>query len=112
MGNLGRDSRIHIPAIRPKIMVPSVGIKLSVKYPPSLYSNRLSRGKRFRNHWSKRFPKLKFLFQCAAKPVKLCAAFHSGETPTVFQSKFRGAAGYTAQASQYPARITASAAQT
>src|SRR5262249_51924709 len=99
-------------AIRPKIMVPKVGIKLSVKYPPSLYSNRLTRGNRFRNHWSKRFPKLKFLFQCAANPVKLCCAFHSGETPTVFQSKFAGAAGYKAHTIQYATRIRTSAAHT
>jgi len=39
-GDLGRDSRNHVPAISPRIIVPSVGMKLSVRYPPELYSNR------------------------------------------------------------------------
>src|SRR5882757_2107451 len=58
IGIFGRDSRNHFPAIKPRIIVPSVGIKLNVRYPPELYSKRFSRGNRFRSHWSKRFPKL------------------------------------------------------
>src|SRR5205807_6351952 len=53
-----RASRNQRPAIRPRIIVPSVGMKLSVRYPPSLYTKGCSRGNRFRNHWSKRLPKL------------------------------------------------------
>src|SRR5262249_43155997 len=94
------DSRIHTPAISPRIIVPSVGMKLGVRHPPSLYSNRLSHGNRFRNHWSNLLTRLKFLFQCAANPVKLCWAFHASETPTVGQSKFAGAAGYNAHNAQ------------
>src|SRR5204862_7192630 len=108
----GRESRNQRPAIRPRIIVPSVGMKLSVRYPPELYTKELSRGNRFRNHWSKRLPKLQFLFQCAANPVKLCCAFHVAGTPTPCQSKFAGAAGYRAHASQYPKRIKASAPHT
>src|SRR6266403_2158349 len=112
IGILGRDSRNHFPAIKPRIIVPSVGMKLSVRYPPELYSKRFSRGNKFRNHWSKRFPKLQFLFQCAANPVKLCSAFHVAGTPTRCQSKFAGAAGYAAHKTQYPTRTTPSAAHT
>ena len=36
----------------------ALGMKLSVRYPPELYTKGCSRGKRFRNHWSKRFLKL------------------------------------------------------
>src|SRR5262249_31211217 len=34
-GIFGAAARSHWPAINPRIIVPSVGIKLSVKYPPS-----------------------------------------------------------------------------
>ncbi len=51
-------------------MVPSVGMKLSVRYPPELNTKRLVRGKRFKNHTSNAWPRLLFLFQCAANPVK------------------------------------------
>src|ERR1017187_3712239 len=53
------------PAIKPSIIVPSVGMKLNVAYPPSLKTNFVSRGNRFRNHVSKAQARLLFLFQCA-----------------------------------------------
>src|ERR1700756_4607011 len=46
-GALVRNQR---PAINPRIIVPKVGIKLSVRYPPSLAMKGLVLGKRFRNH--------------------------------------------------------------
>jgi hypothetical protein len=49
-------------------MVPSVGMKLSVAYPPPLYFEPPSGGKRFRNQVSKDQARLVFLFQCAANP--------------------------------------------
>src|ERR1700761_3675187 len=63
------DSRYHRPAKRPSSMVPRVGMKLSVRYPPSLYANGASLGKRFRNQRSNAWPRLLFLFQCEANPV-------------------------------------------
>ena len=36
MGMRGALARSHRPATNPRIMVPSVGMKLSVRYPPSL----------------------------------------------------------------------------
>ena len=49
-GIAGAVARNHRPAINPKIIVPSVGIKLSVKYPPSFATNGEVRGNKFRNH--------------------------------------------------------------
>ena len=46
-GALARNQR---PATNPRIIVPSVGIKLSVRYPPSLSTNGFVRGNRFKNH--------------------------------------------------------------
>src|SRR5689334_14560957 len=74
-GMMGANVRYQRPATKPRIIVPSVGMKLSVRYPPSFATNGLTRGKRFKNHWSKALPKFAFLFQCAAKPEKLCAQF-------------------------------------
>ena len=37
IGNFGCDSLIQHQAIRPRIIVPRVGMKLSVRYPPELY---------------------------------------------------------------------------
>ena len=62
---------ITLPACRPRIIVPSVGMKLSVAYPPPLNLNHPSGGNRFRNHVSKAHARLVFLFQWAAKPWKL-----------------------------------------
>src|SRR5580658_1138188 len=70
-GIFGAAARNHSPARRPRRMVPSVGMKLSVRYPPSLNANREGRGRRFRNHTSNAWPRLLFLFQWEAKPVKL-----------------------------------------
>ena len=53
----------HSPARSPSIMVPSVGIKLSVDQPPSLKTKGCSRGKRFKNQTSKAHARLEFLFQ-------------------------------------------------
>src|ERR1700753_358704 len=55
-------ARNHRPAINPKIIVPSVGIKLSVKYPPSFATNGDVRGNRFKNHWSNALPRFALLF--------------------------------------------------
>src|SRR5579862_1759936 len=49
-GIAGTLARNHRPAINPNIIVPSVGIKLSVKYPPSFATNGETRGNKFRNH--------------------------------------------------------------
>src|SRR2546421_12779541 len=65
----GRWLRTTPPAIKPRIMVPSVGIKLSVAYPPPLYVNGFSRGNRFRNQVSNAQARLLFLFQWAWKPL-------------------------------------------
>src|SRR5215475_5682351 len=77
--------RNTLPAIKPRIIVPSVGMKLSVAYPPPLNANGLSRGKRFRNHTSNRHARFVFLFQCAANPLIQCG--QSFGTPTVVVSK-------------------------
>src|SRR5450759_5208528 len=69
IGMRGAETRIQRPAARPRIIVPSVGIKLSVKYPPPFATNGFTRGSRLRNHWSNAFPRLPFLFQWAAKPT-------------------------------------------
>ena len=61
--------RSQSPAIRPSSIVPSVGIKLSVAYPPPLNKNGFARGNRFRNQTSNAQARLVFLFQWAAKPV-------------------------------------------
>ena len=70
-----------LPASNPKTMVPKVGIKLSVEYPPPLFVNGVFLGNKFRNHLSNSQAKLVFLFQCAAKPVRLCS--QSAVTPAV-----------------------------
>src|SRR5438309_2199061 len=70
------------PAISPRIIVPSVGMKLSVAYPPELNTNGSLRGNRLRNHVSNAQARLLFLFQCAANPVKPYWLSQSGETPT------------------------------
>src|SRR5262245_1387250 len=88
---LPRGSRLlrnTLPAINPRIIVPSVGMKLSVEYPPHLNENGFSRGKRFRNHTSNRHARFVFLFQCAANPLIQCG--QSLGTPTVVVSKSGG----------------------
>src|SRR6201998_1779313 len=59
----------HSPVRRPRIIVASVGIKLSVDQPPSLKTNGSSRGKRFRNQTSKAHDRFEFLLKCDKKPV-------------------------------------------
>src|SRR3982751_822169 len=61
--------RSQPPAIRPRIIVPSVGMKLRVAYPPALQTNGLARGERLRNHVSKAQARLLFLFQWAMNPL-------------------------------------------
>ena len=73
--------------------MPSVGMKLSVKYPPLFATYGFAVGNKFRNQTSNALPKLFPLFQCAAKPEKYPA----------------GCAGYSAHASQYPNSSTPSA---
>ena len=51
------------PANSPRIIVPNVGIKLSVAYPPPFARKGFSRGNRFKNHLSKAQARLVFLFQ-------------------------------------------------
>src|SRR5947199_173337 len=67
---------------------------------------------RNKNHWSKLLRKLAFLLQRAANPVKLCSALQVAGTPPPCQTKFAGATGYRAPASQYTKRIKASAPHT
>jgi len=50
MGMRGAEARSQRPATSPRIMVPRVGMKLRVRYPPPLATNGEVRGKRFRNH--------------------------------------------------------------
>src|SRR5262249_61336155 len=83
-------SRSHCPAISPRSMVPSVGMKLSVAYPPPLWVNGCAREKSFRNHTSNAHARLLFLSQWAASPVK---CHQSAGTPTAFQSKSEGGSG-------------------
>src|ERR1700719_3168403 len=64
-----RALRSTPPAIKPRIIVPRVGIKLSVAYPPSLKAKGFSRGNKFKNQVSNAHARLLFLFQCAAKPL-------------------------------------------
>src|SRR5690242_11705418 len=70
------------PAMSPKIIVPSVGMKLRVAYPPPLNWNGSFVGNRLRNHVSNFQARLLFLFQCAANPEKPCSRSHSAGTPT------------------------------
>ncbi len=60
--------------------MPNVGIKLRVAYPPALSVNSCERGNKFKNQASNAQAAFVFLFQCAAKPLKLCG--QSGGTPT------------------------------
>src|ERR1035437_10119335 len=68
MGMRGARARNQRPAANPRIMVPKVGMKLRVRYPPLFATNGSVRGDRLRNHWSKAFPRLVFLYQWAANP--------------------------------------------
>src|SRR5215468_8844530 len=70
----------HSPVSSPRIIVPSVGMKLRVDQPPWLKTNGCSLGKRLRNQTSNAHERFEFLFQCAKNPVKLCSQF--GRTPT------------------------------
>src|SRR5580698_2050318 len=90
-GIFGAAARNHSPARNPSKIVPSVGMKLSVRYPPPLSTNREARGRIFKNHTSNAWPRLLFLFQCEAKPVKLYGQLFG--TPTAAQSKFAPGAG-------------------
>src|SRR6476620_11104370 len=54
----------HSPVRRPRIIVASGGMKLSVDQPPSLKTKGCSRGNRLRNQTSKAHDRLEFLFQC------------------------------------------------
>src|SRR5262249_50679582 len=76
-------------------------------YPPPLNANGFSRGKRFRNHKSTRHARFVFLFQCAANPLIQCG--QSFATPTVVVSNPGAGRWYSANANQYPTRITPSA---
>src|SRR3954462_5968184 len=67
------------PANNPSIIVPNVGMKLSVEYPPSLLRKGFSLGNKFKNHLSKAQAKWVGLFQWAARPCKLCS--QPGVTP-------------------------------
>src|SRR6202034_2756113 len=60
MGCRGSEATNHCPAKRPRIMVPKVGMKLRVRYPPPLYAKGCSRGNKLRNHRSKVWPRLLF----------------------------------------------------
>src|SRR6187455_666464 len=57
------------PVHRPRIIVASVGMKLSVDQPPELYRNGFARGKRFRNQTSNAHDTFEFLLKCARNPV-------------------------------------------
>ena len=59
----GRSLRSRPPAIRPRIMVPSVGMKLRVAYPPPLKRKGFERGNKLSNQVSKAQARLLFLFQ-------------------------------------------------
>src|SRR4029450_4050444 len=59
----------HTPDHSPSIIVASVGMKLRVDHPPSLNTNGLSRGNRFRNQVSKAHERFEFLLKCERKPV-------------------------------------------
>ena len=61
-------------------MVPSVGNEAQRRVAAVVEQERLSRGNKFRNQMSNAQAKLLFLFQWAAKPVKLYGQF--GGTPT------------------------------
>ena len=63
-----RSPRTTRPASRPRIIVPSVGMKLRVAYPPPLKRNQPSGGNRFRNQVSNAQARFVFLFQWAANP--------------------------------------------
>jgi len=65
----GRPSFIHVPAIRPRIMVARVGTKLNVAYPPPLPMNSFSRPNRFKNQRSNAAAGLVLMFQWAKNPV-------------------------------------------
>src|SRR5262245_61066652 len=96
----------HSPAKSPRIIVPSVGMKLSVAYPPPLVLKGspcprtlgISRTKRSSNAHAR----LLFLFQCAAKPSNPCVFSQSADTPTAAYSKSGPGSGYQANAPQYP----------
>src|SRR6185503_19812441 len=80
--NGARELRRTFPAIRPRIIVPSVGMKLSVEYPPRLKRKGFSRGRRFMNHVSNDHAALLFFCQWAAKPESPCVSSHVFVTPT------------------------------
>lgn len=67
--SVGRSSAFsQFPAMSPRSMVPSVEIKLRMRKPLTLRTNGSGRGKRSRTQRSKADPRLRCLFQCAAKP--------------------------------------------
>ena len=80
IGIAGADLRSHRPPTNPRIIVPSVGMKLSVKYPPLFATNGFAAGTNSGTTRSNALPKLFSLFQCAAKPEKnptACAGYNA-----------------------------------
>src|SRR4030095_16399414 len=104
-----RSLRRTPPASRPKIIVASVGMKLSAAEPPPFARNGFSRGKRLRNQVSKAHARFAFFVQCAANPLKPCAWSHAALTPTRAKSKSFPGSGNRAKAIEYPIRRTAKA---
>ena len=77
-----REPRSTPPAISPRIIVPRVGMKLSVGYPPSFTSHGLARGNQFRITRSAAQAKLLFFCQWAANPDNPCSFSQSADTAT------------------------------
>src|SRR5439155_1639591 len=75
----GSPPRSRPPASSPSTIVARDGMKLRVRYPPSLKTNGRSRGNRFRNHWSKPAARLVVLSQHLSPTLAASLAGGVGE---------------------------------